>query len=234
MLAPCSGCCGGLSPGFYDDLGLRVTLYSLLAAGYSGLSVFELWRNRKRLEVACLPALILTLAHTGFYLVHSFADHGVSLEHAISGSGRGTTFFAFMLFESMLYAIGIAYVTLAMVRERAELKFKAAAYSDPLTGIGNRRAFLFRGEQLLSECGRLGLGLPSELAQRRPDIRQSEAALHKATAAIGVAKADFYPRISLGARVGFVAWKVRTWAAGVRANGLTGPACTCPFSRAAV
>ena len=41
------------------------------------------------------------------------------------------------------------------------------------------------------------VGLPSELARRRPDIRQAEAQLHSATAEIGVAKADFYPRIML-------------------------------------
>lgn len=63
------------------------------------------------------------------------------------------------------------------------------------------------------------LGLPSELAHRRPDIQQSEAALHRATAAIGVAKADFYPRVSLGASFGFQAlegsdigaWSSRQW-----------------------
>ncbi|MDD2048308.1 GGDEF domain-containing protein [Pseudomonas putida] len=146
----------GLLPGFYGDLGLRVTLYSLLTAIYGGLSVFELWRNRKHLEVAYLPALLLTLAHTGFYAVRTFADHGVSLEHALASTGHGTIFFAFLLFESMLYAIGIAYVTLAMVRERTELKFKAAAYTDPLTGIGNRRAFMSRGAQLLAGCARRG------------------------------------------------------------------------------
>ncbi|MFK8328425.1 GGDEF domain-containing protein [Pseudomonas sp. BJa5] len=145
-----------LFPGFHDDLGVRVTVYSLLAAGYGGLSTFELWRNRRRLEAAYLPALALTMAHTVFYAVRTFTDHGVSFEQAISASGNGTGFFAFMLFESMLYAIGIAYVTLAMVRERAELKFKAAAYSDPLTGIGNRRAFLSRGEALLAGCARRG------------------------------------------------------------------------------
>lgn len=41
------------------------------------------------------------------------------------------------------------------------------------------------------------IGLSSEIARRRPDILQAEARLHAATAAIGAAKADFYPRISL-------------------------------------
>jgi len=41
------------------------------------------------------------------------------------------------------------------------------------------------------------VGLPSQLAQRRPDIRQAGDALHEATANIGVAEADFYPDISL-------------------------------------
>jgi multidrug efflux system outer membrane protein len=43
----------------------------------------------------------------------------------------------------------------------------------------------------------LPVGLPSTLARRRPDIRQSEAALHAATAQIGVSVASLFPDISL-------------------------------------
>ncbi|MCC8402535.1 efflux transporter outer membrane subunit [Paraburkholderia sp. MMS20-SJTN17] len=43
----------------------------------------------------------------------------------------------------------------------------------------------------------LPLTLPSTLAQQRPDIRASEALLHQASANIGVATANLYPRITL-------------------------------------
>jgi NodT family efflux transporter outer membrane factor (OMF) lipoprotein len=43
----------------------------------------------------------------------------------------------------------------------------------------------------------LPAALPSELARRRPDILAGEAQLHAATAAVGVATANLYPRIEL-------------------------------------
>ena len=143
-----------LVPQFYNSLSARVMLYSLLAAAYGVLSALELWRKRASLEVAYAPALVLTLWHTGFYAIRAFLDPGLPLKSAQTSAGDGVPFFSFMLFESMLYAIGIAYVTLAMVKERAELRFKAAAFSDALTGAGNRRAFMQKGEQLLADSAR--------------------------------------------------------------------------------
>jgi NodT family efflux transporter outer membrane factor (OMF) lipoprotein len=61
---------------------------------------------------------------------------------------------------------------------------------------------------------RVPTGIPSELARRRPDILSAEAQLHAATAAIGVAKADFYPRVGLKGRAGVEAFEaddLGTW-----------------------
>jgi NodT family efflux transporter outer membrane factor (OMF) lipoprotein len=44
--------------------------------------------------------------------------------------------------------------------------------------------------------------VPSELVARRPDVRQAEADLHAASAAIGVAKAARFPQLSLTASLG--------------------------------
>ena len=46
------------------------------------------------------------------------------------------------------------------------------------------------------------LSLPSELVRQRPDILQAEAALHTASANIGVATAAMYPSLSLSATYG--------------------------------
>jgi multidrug efflux system outer membrane protein len=46
------------------------------------------------------------------------------------------------------------------------------------------------------------VGIPSTLARRRPDIRNSEAALHAATAQVGVSVASLFPQVSLTGSVG--------------------------------
>ncbi len=73
------------------------------------------------------------------------------------------------------------------------------------------------------------IGLPSELARRRPDIRQAEAQLHAATADIGTAQADFYPRITLSGSVALQATQLKNL---FNLNAITygfGPSVTVPI-----
>ncbi|ASK36290.1 RND transporter [Alcanivorax sp. N3-2A] len=49
------------------------------------------------------------------------------------------------------------------------------------------------------------LGTPGEVLRRRPDIRAAERRLAAATASIGIATADLYPRFTLGGLIGSVA-----------------------------
>jgi NodT family efflux transporter outer membrane factor (OMF) lipoprotein len=74
------------------------------------------------------------------------------------------------------------------------------------------------------------VGLPSELARRRPDIRQAEQQLHTATADVGVAVADFYPRVTLSGSVAMQAIAVRYLGSWYNASTYSfGPSVSLPI-----
>jgi multidrug efflux system outer membrane protein len=55
------------------------------------------------------------------------------------------------------------------------------------------------------------IGLPSDLLLRRPDVRRAERELAAATARIGQAKADFFPKFSLTGNIGLTSVSASDW-----------------------
>ncbi|RQS75672.1 multidrug transporter [Burkholderia sp. Bp8963] len=72
-------------------------------------------------------------------------------------------------------------------------------------------------------------GAPSELLERRPDIRQAEARLKAANAQIGAARAAFFPRIALTTDVGSVSDAVSSLFASGTSVWTFAPSITLPI-----
>jgi NodT family efflux transporter outer membrane factor (OMF) lipoprotein len=55
------------------------------------------------------------------------------------------------------------------------------------------------------------IGVPSALLERRPDIAQSERQMAASNEEIGIAKAAFYPSLTLSGAAGFSSTSIGTW-----------------------
>ena len=87
-------------------------------------------------------------------------------------------------------------------KQRGTTRHALAVLIGSFPGMGGLPSFNLDSLQLPQD---LPVSLPSDLARQRPDIQASEALLHQASAAVGVATANRYPQITLSASYGFQA-----------------------------
>ncbi len=96
-----------------------------------------------------------------------------------------------------------------------------AALSEELSKVDQDRLTLKSPE--------VPLGLPSELLERRPDIRRAEAQAQAATARVGVAKADLFPKFTLTGTYGDTSSQRRLIGEPVSRVWSFGPSLTLPL-----
>jgi diguanylate cyclase (GGDEF)-like protein len=123
---------------------------ALIAAGivtaYTWLTAYEFWRGRSEQLVSRWPAIFLLFAHGALFLLRT--PLAVLLPWAPNNKMFGSVWLTVLSFEALLFTISIAFILLAMAKERTELRHRTAALVDPLTGIANRRSFLQDATQL--------------------------------------------------------------------------------------
>ena len=124
---------------------VRVLLSCGIIAAYTWATAYEFWRGRGEPLVSRWPAIFMLFAHGALYLLRT--PFGAMLPWSPTGNEVFQSVWMTVLsFEALLFTIAIAFILLAMAKERTEHRHKTAALVDPLTGIANRRAFLQDGE----------------------------------------------------------------------------------------
>jgi NodT family efflux transporter outer membrane factor (OMF) lipoprotein len=128
--------------------------------------------------------------------------------------------------EQARAAVDIAAGNLAAIDEAIALERNAVA---ALLGAGPDRGLDLRRPSLSS---RRALGVPSdiaiELVGRRPDLVAARWRVEAAAQRIGVARAGFYPNVSLAGLIGVASFGLSNLAKDASVIGSAGPAVTLP------
>jgi diguanylate cyclase (GGDEF)-like protein len=135
-------------PGVVGSLDVRVLLSSGIITAYTWATAYEFWRGRSEPLVSRWPAIFMLFAHGSLYLLRSPLGAMLPFSPTVNEMFE-SVWLTVLSFEALLFTIAIAFILLAMAKERTEHRHKTASLIDPLTGIANRRSFLQDGEILL-------------------------------------------------------------------------------------
>jgi diguanylate cyclase (GGDEF)-like protein len=148
-------------PLFRESIEARVLLSSGLITAYTWAAAYEFWRGRGEPLVSRWPAIFMLFAHGALFLLRTPLSQ--ILPWSPTNQVFDSVWLSVLSFEALLFTIAIAFILLAMAKERTELRHKTAALIDPLTGIANRRAFLESAAQITKEGDRKAAILLADL-----------------------------------------------------------------------
>jgi diguanylate cyclase (GGDEF)-like protein len=129
-----------------ESMDLRALLSAGIIAGYTWAAAAEFWRGRAEPLVSRLPAIFMLFAHGALFLLRT--PLSALLPWSPTSQVFGSVWLTVLSSEALLFTISIAFILLAMAKERTEYRHKTASMVDLLTGIANRRGFLAETERL--------------------------------------------------------------------------------------
>ncbi len=118
----------------------RFLIASGIITTYTWLTAYEFWRGRAEPLVSRWPAIFMLFAHGSLFLLRT--PLGAMLPWPPANQAFESVWLTALSFEALMFTISLAFILLAMAKERAEFLHRTAAMIDPLTGIANRRSFL--------------------------------------------------------------------------------------------
>ena len=125
---------------FTTTVELRVLVGAGIVTAYTWATAYEFWRGRDEALVSRWPAIFMLFAHGALFLLRT--PLGALARVTPSNNLAMSGWLELLSLEALLFTISIAFILLAMAKERTEYRHRAAARTDPLTGIANRRGFL--------------------------------------------------------------------------------------------
>jgi diguanylate cyclase (GGDEF)-like protein len=157
-ISPSALCAGAVTwllvssmPVVSESMEARVLVSSGIITCYTWATAYEFWRGRAEPLVSRWPAIFMLFAHGALFLLRTPLT--AIMPWSSSDDLYASVWLTVLSFEALLFTISIAFILLAMAKERTELRHKTAALIDPLTGIANRRAFLEAATDLFMRQG---------------------------------------------------------------------------------
>jgi len=127
-------------PAIADSMEARILISSFIITGYTWAAAYEFWLGRSEPLVSRWPLIFMLFAHGSLFLLRT--PLAAVMPWLPDTHVYESVWLTVLSFEALLFTIAIAFILLAMAKERTELLHKTASLVDPLTGIPNRRAFL--------------------------------------------------------------------------------------------